>query len=240
MNDTDNGVDMADRRELADRVDTDLKRAEQETGIDWFNPDDRFTLTTYSVTVVRSVLKHDEARLNWVYVTDSTELSGRVDNVAAVVDSDAMVEGIQATLPIGCLSIKGVARENDRDSKVVSTPEKGREPFTDGGVVEGGDIEVGAVVEDRDNVAQNDRMVVINTPPVTASDWETNNLGVTVADENRDYDKHDAIAVCAFADDLEDARPGYDGSHPLKLAEVAVYTKAYPAGRLRRVGVVEQ
>lgn len=239
MNDNNNGVDMADRRKLADRVGTDLKRSEQETGIDWFNRNERITLTTYSVTVVRSVLKHAEARINWVYVADSTELSGRVKNLDAVVDSEATVEGVQATLPVGCLSIKGVARENNRDSQVVSTPEEAREAFTDGGYQLPA---VGSRVRDR-GTEDGDELVTIATHPDTrAADYMIDAIGATVAEVNREYDRDAPVVKAVYTDEANEQLPWWQSVDELGEAvdAGAINSYSFPADRLASVAEVEQ
>ena len=127
-------LDMADRQRLADRVDTELKRTEQETGLDFFASDDRFTITSYSSAIVRALLKHDEAEINWIYATGSAEPTGRVTNPSELLDNGSTVEGLQATLPKGTLSIKGTVRSKNYDGRIINTPgdaEEAREAFAE-------------------------------------------------------------------------------------------------------------
>lgn len=126
-------LDMADRHRLADRVDTELKRTEQETGLDFFASDDRYTITSYSPAIVRALLKHDEAEINWIYASGSAEPTGRVTNPSLLLDTGAAVEGVQVALPKGTLKVKGTVRRRNADGGIVSTPADAREAFNDGG-----------------------------------------------------------------------------------------------------------
>ena len=133
-------VGMDTRRRLADRVDPQLPKNERETGIDWFQSDARATITSYSPGIVRSLLKHREARVCWIYATGASDVTGRVRNLSELLGTDAAVEGVQVTVPVGTLGVKGIVRADNRDSRVVNTPEgadDAREAFADGGVEEG-------------------------------------------------------------------------------------------------------
>jgi len=114
--------DMETRRALAQRVETDLGRDEQETGLNFFAADDRYTITTHVPTIVRSLLKHGEADIDWIYSTSSASVSGVVRDLSTVRADDVRVEGLQATLPLGTLGIKGSPRTTDRPSDIVNTP----------------------------------------------------------------------------------------------------------------------
>lgn len=120
-------LDMTDRQELAEHVDSELKRGERETGLDFFDTDDRFTVTSYSPSIVRSLLKHNEARINWIYTNRDEEPTGRVTNPLALLDTDASVEGLQATLPKGALTVKGTVRARNADGDIVNTPDEAAE-----------------------------------------------------------------------------------------------------------------
>ena len=131
---TDDAVDMDLRRQLADRVDPDLPRTERETGIDWFQTDDRATVTSYSPGIVRSLLRHREARVCWIYATGGEEPTGRVTEPSKLRGTDAAVEGVQVTVPVGTLGIKGVVRASNRDGNVVNTADdadEAREAFAE-------------------------------------------------------------------------------------------------------------
>lgn len=116
-------ISMAARHDLAEGVDNDLRFDERETGLDFFQSDDRFTITSYSPSIVRGLLKHAEARINWVYATGEGSPTGRVTTPEDLVDEDVEVEGVQATLPKGTLSIKGTVRTRKSDSEIVTTPD---------------------------------------------------------------------------------------------------------------------
>jgi len=115
---------METRRALAERVETDLRRDEQETGLNFFASNDRYTVTTYVPTMVRSVLKHGEADIDWIYSTPSASVSGMVRDLSDIHADDVRVEGVQASLPLATLTIKGSPRWSNRPSGIVHTPEQ--------------------------------------------------------------------------------------------------------------------
>lgn len=122
-----NPDDMRIRRSLAKRVGGSLSRNEQETSIHFFGDSDRFKITTYRRSVVKRILKHEFAAVDWVYEEPEKTHGGRVD-FPPEMNPDALVEieGICASLPVGALSIKGVPRTRDVQSQIVSTPEEAR------------------------------------------------------------------------------------------------------------------
>jgi hypothetical protein len=84
---------------------------------------------------VRQLLRHREARLCWIYATGGDGPNGRVQNPSQLLGTDASVEGVQVTIPVGALGIKGTVRSSNKDSNVVHTPEdadKAREAFAAG------------------------------------------------------------------------------------------------------------
>ena len=128
-------VDMDTRRRLADRVDTELTRGERETDLSFFDTADEAVITSYSPTIARSLLRHQKAKIGWVYATGGDEPTGRVRNLAAILDSDVRVEGVRARIPKGCLTVKGTVRADNTDSGIVNTPDgadEAREAFADG------------------------------------------------------------------------------------------------------------
>ncbi|MFW6382420.1 MAG: hypothetical protein ACOCZD_00085 [Haloferacaceae archaeon] len=88
---------------------------------------------------------------------------------------------------------------------------------------------VGDTVVDRQDDDPN-TATVINCPPVTCAEWDVGDE--TVADHNPEYDPEADVVVVAFDEDLDEARPDYDGSEPLPLAEIDLPTYAFPPGRL--------
>jgi len=98
------------------------------------------------------------------------------------------------------------------------------------------------LVRDREDDGSNDA-VVVNTPPVPASDWviyTQDGEDVTVADTNPMYDDDAEIVVVAFREELEENRPAFtETGDALRLAEADdLNTYAFPSGRLRRVSTV--
>jgi len=117
--------EMQDRRRLAQLVDGELTSSEQETGISFFSSDARFEIVTYNPSMVRSLLRHDYAKIEWVYVRRPDKRNKRVRDIQGYADRQApdAIEGIAATLPLGALTIKGAPRNNNRPSKIITTPE---------------------------------------------------------------------------------------------------------------------
>ena len=119
---------MERRKALAERVGTDLPRREQETGLSYTADQNRYQLFSYSAAIVRKLLRHEYARVEWVYTTEGGEPSGRVTNLSDISLSEdgVAVEGVSVELPLGTLSIKGSPRKRDAPSGVVSTPTQAR------------------------------------------------------------------------------------------------------------------
>jgi hypothetical protein len=98
------------------------------------------------------------------------------------------------------------------------------------------------VVDVEDGDPDADEAVVVNLPPVAARDWDAYTTPdgdtVTVADDNPGYSADAPVVVVAFADELADARPEYDGGGPLALASLTddVMVYGFPEARLDRVG----
>lgn len=118
--------DLRTRRQLADRVGSELSRNEQETGMQFFGDADRFQITTYRPTMVRSVLRHAYAEIEWVYLRVPEGQNKRVHDTTEALRSEARaeVEGVRATLPLGALTIKGKPRTKDQHSGIITTPEE--------------------------------------------------------------------------------------------------------------------
>ena len=115
--------EMGLRRGLAKRTDNGLSRDERETGIDFFSADDRFTVHSYEPTIVRALLRHDEATIKWLFVEPDDGRGRRESNLREVADREAVeISGVKATLPTAVLKIKGKPRATGRPSSIVSTP----------------------------------------------------------------------------------------------------------------------
>jgi hypothetical protein len=125
---TESPENMRIRRSLASRVGSDLSRDEQETGISFFGDSTHFTITTYRRSIVRAILKHEHAAIDWLYEHPDESNGGRVDFPLTDTDSNTLrkIEGVSATLPLGALSVKGSPRKSDTQSAIVSTPEQAR------------------------------------------------------------------------------------------------------------------
>jgi hypothetical protein len=114
---------MRKRRVLADRVDTQLSRNEQETSFHWFGDADRFEVVSYAPPIVKRVLRHDYAKIDWCFVEGPDERGQRIDTVSDIASTgDEYVSGVSATLPLGVLTVKGKPRVRDVMSGVITTP----------------------------------------------------------------------------------------------------------------------
>lgn len=120
--------DMERREALAERVGSELKRDEQESGLSFFGGDDRYRVFSYSPAIVRKLLRHEHARVEWVYTAEGGEAKGREENLSEIDLSEegVEIEGVCVELPLGTLSIKGSPRQRNTPSGVVSTPSDAR------------------------------------------------------------------------------------------------------------------
>ncbi|MDS0297104.1 hypothetical protein [Halogeometricum luteum] len=117
--------EMKRRSRLAENVTSGLSRNERETSIHFFGDSDTFEITTYSTAIVRQILKHSLAEIEWVYLVDRDGSGKGRASVGQADDSRGTgVEGVCASLPLGALSVKGTRRASDRPSGVVCTPEE--------------------------------------------------------------------------------------------------------------------
>lgn len=97
-------------------------------------------------------------------------------------------------------------------------------------------IRPGDRVHDRDD-ADPDDAIVVNQPPMTASEWTVESRDCTLAEDNPDYPDDAAVAVVCFCDDLIEYGPPFDPTEqqPLSLAalnESGVNFYTFPAPRL--------
>jgi hypothetical protein len=85
----------------------------------------RFQVYTYEPSLVRSLLKHDFAEIEWVYLNAPHGRNERVDDLGAIGNQRGQreIEGIQATMPVGAVTIKGSPRTTDDHSSIIYTPE---------------------------------------------------------------------------------------------------------------------
>ena len=77
--------------------------------------------------------------------------------------------------------------------------------------------------------------IVVNTPPVTAGNWDIGRRTVATYPGNEQYSSAAAVVLVVYRDDLEQWRPEYDGGEAIPAAELArapVPFYAFPAPRL--------
>jgi hypothetical protein len=134
---------MRVREILADNVEGHLSRGEQEYSFSGFGDRDYVEFTGYVPTMVKSVLRHRFAKVEWVYLYREHKPNERVEDLDELVAGSPVpdVEGVRAIIPVGALLVKGTIRANDQLSGVFSTPEqaaKARAAFAgdEGGVAE--------------------------------------------------------------------------------------------------------
>ena len=120
--------DMERRRSLAERVARNLSRNECETGLSFFGDDDRARVFSYSPTIVRSLLRHEYARIRWVFATEGGEAGRQVRDLSTIslAEEGPDIEGVSADLPLGALSLKGSPRRFDKHSGIANTPDDAR------------------------------------------------------------------------------------------------------------------
>lgn len=117
---------LGENKLTADGAKVPLSRNEQESGMQWFGDADRARFFTYSPTMVRSLLRHEYAKIEWVYTTAPDGRNERVQDLSelAAPEDRRAIGGIQVTLPLGALAVKGSPRKHDRHSEIVTTPEE--------------------------------------------------------------------------------------------------------------------
>ena len=106
-------------------------------------------------------------------------------------------------------------------------------------------LEAGAVVHDRDDKDPNDA-VVVNTPPVTAAEWDVRPRGTTLAEDNPTYPEDAAVVIVVFRETLNEYFDREDVNAPAgtlesampisHLAEEQIRFYAFPAPRLDATG----
>lgn len=233
-------ADMDTRRQLADRVDTELTRGERETDLSFFDTDDEAVLTSYSPAIVRSLLRHQEAEIRWVYASGGEEPTGLVRNLSALLDTEVSVEGVRARIPKGCLTVKGTVRADNTDSGIVNTPDDAdevREAFADGGfeLPNAGDW-----VRDLD---AGDDLIVIDTDTTTPAEEVTlpDVGGLTVADLNPEYEPTAPVVKAVYVDAAEKKLDGWRSVEDLIDAVEfgAITAHTFPADRLTATPEVE-
>jgi hypothetical protein len=97
-------------------------------------------------------------------------------------------------------------------------------------------IRPGDRVHDRDDADPNDA-IVVNQPPMTASEWDVQSRDCTLADDNPDYPAEAAVVVICFVEDLVEYGPPFDPTEQTALSlntlnESGVNFYTFPAPRL--------
>lgn len=128
---TESPDNMQIRRDLAKRVASDLSRNEQETTLSFFGDSDRARLVSYRPSIVRPLLRHEYAPLEWVYERPSESAGGRVAFPMSPSRAESLgdIEAVSVLAPLGTLSVKGVPRKRDTHAGIVATPEVARSAF---------------------------------------------------------------------------------------------------------------
>ena len=103
------------------------------------------------------------------------------------------------------------------------------------------EFDAGEIVHDRDDEDPNEA-VVVNTPPITAAEWEVRPRGTTLAEDNPTYPEEAAVVIVVFRETLDDyfdrgavdtPTDGLDSAIPIgQLAEEKVSFYAFPEPRL--------
>lgn len=97
-------------------------------------------------------------------------------------------------------------------------------------------LQPGDLVHDRDD-SDPDDAIVVHIPGVTANEWEVENRGCTLADDNPDYPEGTDTIVVVFVSNLRENNPSFDPEErteiPLDtLNESSMKHYAFPKPRL--------
>lgn len=98
-------------------------------------------------------------------------------------------------------------------------------------------VSVGDVVRDTDQEGE-DTAVVVNKPPLKATDWDVRSRGVTLSEDNPSYPADSRVVIVVFANS-DSSLEYYSGSGAIKLrylerTQIPYY--AFPQPRLRKCG----
>ncbi|MCQ4334240.1 HNH endonuclease [Natronomonas sp. F2-12] len=102
-------------------------------------------------------------------------------------------------------------------------------------------FEVGMRVQDRE-ASEPENAVIVNLPPISAKDYiayHNGQTGVSVADENPQYDQYASVVVVLFEETLSEEYPDYLGEKPIPLQTLSndnIDHYAFPPGRLEVIG----
>lgn len=99
------------------------------------------------------------------------------------------------------------------------------------------DLDPGARVVDRDaDPVDRDEAVVVNTPPLSADEWDVDGRTVAEYPGNEDYPASDPVACIVYTTDTDDTdRDLEDLDAPVPLAELDAPYYTFPSSRLRVV-----
>jgi len=108
------------KHDLSKRVsgDPDLTRAERETTITFADDQERARVHSASPGITRRLLAHDDARLLSATLHDGEGVETVPGRQVAGEAGD--IVSVRVTLPVGCVSVKGVARSHNQSAAVVS------------------------------------------------------------------------------------------------------------------------
>lgn len=98
-------------------------------------------------------------------------------------------------------------------------------------------LRVGDVVHDREDDDPDDA-VIVNTPPLPASDWTITPLDSSLAEENPDYPDDARTIIVLYESDVDELLPDWDRGNALALGDLGdldCYYYAFPAPRLERI-----
>lgn len=110
------------REGLTDFVGSGLDIDEREAGLSFLgkHPDD-FEIVTYYPSMVRRLLVHPHATVQWVYIYKPDDQNERVEDLESYELADgAKIEGVKVTLPMGALTIKSRPRKSNAVRYTVS------------------------------------------------------------------------------------------------------------------------
>jgi len=114
-------VGMRGRRQLADRFETS-HGADRETSITFQTRDEEAVVKTRSAAIAKTLLKRSDVDIRAVFSPGE----GWVTHLRRVLAEDALVDGVEATIPKGALLVKAESRLRSTDSNIITLPSADR------------------------------------------------------------------------------------------------------------------
>lgn len=116
-------MNMERRSKLTEKVGNNFSRNERETTAHFIDSEDKVRVTSNSPTVIKSLLEHSGAEINYLSCSRDGEFEKIIQDVSEVKD-DMEVNMISVSMHAGHFKIKSSARKSTSASHIVTTPEE--------------------------------------------------------------------------------------------------------------------